>query len=109
MKFTKTFEIQKDKIERIPAFFAAQGYRLEKSSPSSYTFRRGSGLATLYTFDVKKCPTTVDVNLLEAEADKSQVLVNYDISGKGLQIFTQGDREKIRAEMEALEVFAKVR
>ena len=109
MKFTKTFEIQKDKVERIPAFFATQGYKLEKSSPNSYKFKRGSGWAALYTFDVKKCPATVDVNLLETEGDKFQVLVNYDISGKGLQIFTQGDREKITAEIEALEVFTKVR
>lgn len=108
MKFTKTFEIQKDKVERIPAFFATQGYKLEKSSPNSYRFKRGSGWAALYTFDIRKCPTTVDISLLETKGDKFQVLVNYDISGKG-QIFTAGDREKITAEIESLEVFTKVR
>ena len=107
-KSTKTFEIQKDKVERIPAFFAAQGYNLEKSYPNSYRFKRGSGWATLYTFDVRKCPTTVDISLLETEGDKLQVPVNYDISGRGAT-FTAGDREKITAEIEGLEVFTKVR
>ena len=109
MKFTKTFEMQKDKAERIPAFFATQGYKLEKSSPNSYRFKRGSGWAAPFTFDVRKCPTTVDVNLMETTEDKFQVLVNYDVSGKGMQIFTAGDREKITAEMEGLEMFTKVR
>ena len=108
MKFTKTFEIEKGKVERIPAFFATQGYKLEKGSPNSYQFKRGSGWAALYTFDVRKCPTTVDVNLMEPTEDKYQVLVNYDISAKG-GIFTAGDREKINAEIEGLEVFTKVR
>ena len=108
MKFTKTFEIEKDKLERIPAFFAAQGYKLEKDSLNSYRFKRGSGWAALYTFDVRKCPTTVDVSLLETTEGKCQVLVNYDISAKG-GIFTAGDREKMIAEIEGLEVFTKVR
>lgn len=109
MKFTKTFEIQKNKVERIPAFFATQGYKLEKSLPNSYRFRRGSAWAALYTFDIRKCPTAVDVNLLETTEDKFQVFVNYNISGKGMQIFTAGDREKITAEIEGLEMFTKVR
>ena len=108
MKFTKTFEIEKDKVERIPAFFVTQGYKLEKGSPNSYRFKRGSGWAALYSFDVRKYPTTVDVNLLEITEDRCQVLVNYDISGKGA-IFTAGDREKINTEIEGLEVFTKVR
>jgi hypothetical protein len=98
MKLTKTFEMDKDRVERIPAFFATQGYKLEKSSPNSYQFKRGSGWAALYTFDVRKCPTTVDVSLLETTNDKCQVLVNYDVSAKG-GILTAGDREKIAAEI----------
>ena len=81
---------------------------MEKSLPSTYRFKRGSGWAALYTFDVRKCPTTVDVSLMEKEGGNLQVLVNYDIGGKG-QIFTSGDREKIMAEVKGLEVFAKVK
>lgn len=109
MKFTKTFEVEKDRAERIPAYFAIQGYKLEKSLPGSYRFKRGSGWATLYTFDVGKCPTTVDVTLMEKEEDRLQILVNYNVSGKGMQIFTSGDREKIMSEIEGLEVFTKVK
>jgi len=108
MKFTKTFEIDKEKAERIPAFFATQGYQIEKGSPNSYRFKRGSGWANLYSSDVRKYPTTVDVNLMVTAEDRYQVLVNYDINAKGV-IITGGDREKIGAEMEGLEVFTKIR
>ena len=43
------------------------------------------------------------------EGDKLQVLVNYHVSGKGVQIFTSVDREKIAAEIENLELFTKVK
>lgn len=109
MKFTKSFQIDRSKVERISAFMAMQDYKLEKSSVNYYRFKRGSGWATLYTFDVKKCPTTVDINLMEGEGDKLQVLVGYNVSGKGLQIFSSGDREKIMAEIEKLELFTKVK
>ena len=109
MRFTKSFEIDKSKVERITIFLAMQGYKLEKSSPNYYRFKRGSGWAAFYTFDVRKCPTVVDINLMEGQGDKLQVLVNYDVSGKGFQVFTSGDREKIMAELENLEVFTKVK
>lgn len=109
MNFTKTFELDSSKTNRIPAFFSMQGFKSEQTSPNSYKFKRGTVLAAFYTFNVKKCPTTVDVTLLESEGEKLQVIVNYDVSGKGLQIFTSGDRQKIINEIEALEAFAKVK
>jgi hypothetical protein len=46
---------------------------------------------------------------MEAEGDRLQVLVNYNVSGKGTYIFTSEEREKIMAEIENLELFAKVK
>lgn len=109
MKFTKTFEIKKDRLDRIPAFFAMQGYELEGSSSNSYKFKRGSRWATLYTWNVRRCPTTVDLSFIEIDAGNFQVLVNYNISGKGFQIFTSRDRKKIMAEIEDLEVFTEMK
>jgi hypothetical protein len=108
MKLTKTFEIDKEKAERITAFFATQGYKMEKGSANSYRFKRWSGWANLYSFDVRKLSTTVDVDLMATTEGRYQVLVNYDINAKGV-IITGGDREKIEAEMEGLEVFTKIR
>jgi len=109
MKLTKTFEVERDKVGRIPSYFATQGYKLEKRSPETFLFKRGSGWAAVYTFDVRKLPTTVTVTLTDRGDDRVLILVNYNVSGKGLQIFTSGDREKIEAEMESLEVFMKVK
>jgi hypothetical protein len=110
MKFTKTFEVDRSMVNRIPTFMAIQHYELEMSSPSYYRFKRGSGLVFIKpTFDIIKIPTTVDISLMEAEGDRLQVLVNYNVSGKGTYIFTSEEREKIMAEIENLELFAKVK
>ena len=110
MKFTKTFEVDRSGVKRIPTFMAMQHYELEMSSPSYYRFKRGSGWVLIKpTFDITKIPTTVDISLMEAEGDRVQVLVNYNVSGKGAYIFTSEDQEKIMAEIENLELFTKVK
>ncbi|MEA3420084.1 MAG: hypothetical protein U9Q97_00215 [Acidobacteriota bacterium] len=109
MILTKTFEAECIKTSRIPTFFTSQGFRMVKNLRTSYTFKRGSILSVFYTFDVRKCPTTVDVNLIECDDDKYQVMISYDVSGKGLQIFTSGDRQKIMSEMDSLEIYTKAK
>lgn len=58
---------------------------------------------------MRKCPTTVDMDLMEGEGDNVKVLVTCNVSGKGFQIFTSRDRRKIMAEIDNLELFAKVK
>jgi len=62
-------------------------------------------LTTFYKFDVRRCPTTVDVTLIEGEDDNLQVMVSYDVNGKGFK-FSSGDCQKIISEIDSLEVFA---
>jgi len=56
MDFTRTFEVDRNKVERILIFLARRGYKLETSSPTYYRFKRGSGWAALYTFEREKMP-----------------------------------------------------
>jgi len=46
---------------------------------------------------------------MEGEGDNVKVLVTCNVSGKGFQIFTSRDRRKIMAEIDNLELFAKVK
>ena len=78
MVLTKTFEMDNDKASRIPAFFDMQGFKIDDNLPPNYRFKRGSSLAAFPRFDIRRCPTTVDVTLIEGENDNLQVMVSYD-------------------------------
>ena len=102
---TKTFEIDSDKTSRIPSFFSMWGFSIHKKLPNYYQFKRGSSLIAFRRFDIRRCPTTVDVTLIEGDDDKLQVMVTYEVNGKGLKKFSSRDCQKILSEMESLAVF----
>ncbi|MFC2027225.1 hypothetical protein ACFLU3_00925 [Chloroflexota bacterium] len=102
---TKTFEIDNDKVSRIPTFFDMHGFKIDENLLNNYRFKRGSSLVAFYRFDIRRCPTTVDVTLIEGEDDKLQVMVTYEVNGKGLKKFSSRDCQKIMSEMESLALF----
>jgi len=108
MNFRKTFEIERERIYKIPAFFRGRGYKLEKSLPNNYTFKRGAGWIAPLTADIKSCPTRVEVILTEREGNTVQVLVLYDIETMGM-VVPRSQQEKIRAELDSLYVSTKTK
>jgi hypothetical protein len=101
MNFSKSFELDKEKINIIPAFFKAQGYKLELSLPNNYRFTRGSVWLAPLTRDIKSFPTRVDVIITEKEGDKVQVLVLYDIDTMG-KVVPPSQQGKIWDELNSL-------
>jgi len=81
-----------------------QGFKIDENLPNNYKFKRGSSLAAFYKFDIRRCPTTVDVTLIACEDEKLQVMVSYDVKEKGLK-FSSRDCQKIMFEMESLALF----
>ena len=108
MNFRKTFEIERENIDKIPAFFRARGYNVEKSLPNNYTFKRGAGWIARLTSDIKSFPTLVEVILTESEGNTVQVLVLYDVETMEM-VVPRSQQEKIRAELNSLYVFTETK
>ena len=112
MNFARSFDIEKDKMARIPLFFKKEGYRAEKILPNYYSFKRGSWWrALLYArvafclTDIGKYPTTAEV-ITENIGDRLRLYVNYEVRTIGVLV-TSDKWTKIEAELENLEMFVK--
>ncbi len=103
MNLLKTFEIDSRKLDMIPIFFHSRGYKLEGKMPESYTFRRGSGWASLYSLDARKWATRVEVSLKKLGNERVRVNISYHIETKAIK--TPFHRNRITSEIEALEKF----
>ena len=101
MNFRKTFEIERENIDRITTFFRAEGYKLESSLPNHYTFTRGSAWIVPFKSNIKSFPTRVEVILTESEVNTVQVLVMYDIDTMGM-VIPPSQQDTIRAELNRL-------
>ena len=101
MNFGKTFEIERENIDRITTFFRAEGYKLENSLPNHYTFTRGSAWIVPFKSSIKSFPTRVEVILTESEVNTVQVLVMYDIDTMGM-VIPPSQQDTIRAELNRL-------
>jgi hypothetical protein len=106
MNFRTTFDIEKTKVDRIPMFFKARGYKLEFSSPGNYRFTRGSSWTATVTRNIKSFPTQVEVILTEKAASSLEVLVLYDIDTLGRAISSDSQGE-IKAELTGLQDFCQ--
>jgi hypothetical protein len=106
MNFTKKFEIEKTRENRIPMFFKARGYKLEGSFPGDYRFSRGSSWIGSVIRDIKSLPTKIEVLLTEKDAKTLEVLVLYDIDTLN-KIISRESQEVIKAELQSLEEFCQ--
>ncbi len=104
MNFSKTFEIEKTRVDRIPMFFKARKFNLEISLPGNYRFTRGSSWTASVIRDIKNLPTRVEVLLTEEETNRLQVFVLYDIDTLS-RIISPESQEVIKAELQSLEDF----
>jgi hypothetical protein len=83
---------------RLLAWAERAGFRFVEESPGRWLFRRGSQLHALYSFDIRKIPTVLEVKHLPAAG---KVAVSL-ICGSWSQLLTSSDRDKLENETATL-------
>ena len=95
---------QQDVIQRANAWAAKSEFVLETQSMNQAVFTRGSHWHALYTFDVRKLPTTVSLVF------SGHSPVNVDCTfkvGSPLSLSTPGDRKRVSEHFDLLIAYLK--
>jgi hypothetical protein len=106
MNFRRTFEIEITRLDRIPVFFKARGYKVELNLSANYRFTRGSSWTAGIMRDVKGFPTRVEVILTKQDSNTFQVLVLYDLDTLG-RVISIKSQETIKTELQCLQDFCQ--
>jgi hypothetical protein len=85
--------------ERLRSWSEGAGFTLQSKTPSRWVYRRGSHWHAAYTFDIRKIPTEVVVQLLDGQGNRVQCSVDC---GSWLQMETGWDRAKVQAVLDVL-------
>ena len=86
------------------ARFNQRFLRLERDNLGDWEYRRGTQLQALYSFDVRKVPTTVTITTEGEHPAK----VHCSILVKSwLQFTTPGDPRRVEEQIELLEAYVK--
>lgn len=95
---------QQDVLQRANAWAAKSEFVLETQSINQMVFTRGSHWHAIYTFDVRKLPTTVSLVL----SGQSPVIVECSFKvGSPLSISTPGDRKRVSEHFDLLVAYLK--
>ena len=93
-----------DRNGLLPARFNQRFLRLERDNLGDWEYRRGTQLQALYSFDVRKVPTTVTITTEGEHPAK----VHCSILVKSwLQFTTPGDPRRVEEQIELLEAYVK--
>ena len=98
-------EMSEEMLERrVQSLFQSCGFAMVNRSDRKWTFLRGSLWNALYTFDIRKLPTTVVLEMISA-TQLSIWLRVYSV----LTVSTIGDSKRLSQELNELEMqFVKV-
>lgn len=105
MKLSRTVDSQETVTsarERIAAYLEAAGYKLVGAEPC-LTYRRGSQLASMFSFSPKTYPTTATVEVRPGRDAPTTIVADIEVNTTG-QMVTQGMRRFWEQEIDGLVV-----
>lgn len=95
---------RQDLIQRANAWAAKSEFVLETQSMNQMVFKRGSHWHAIYTFDVRKLPTTV--SLMFSGQSPANVECTFKV-GSPLSISTPGDSKRVSEHFDLLVAYLK--
>jgi hypothetical protein len=98
----RQFEIELTPTEigaRVKGWANSGGFVCTTDTPQLWSFERGSRLVALYTFDIKKIPTKVNVVLMPGQPQFLRC--TFSVSAP-FSLSTSGDKKWVSAQLDAL-------
>lgn len=85
--------------DRLKKWAASAGFVCNTDTPQRWSFERGSQFAALYTFDIRKLPTTVNVALLSGSPPNLHCTFRVR---SPFTISTSGDPKRVSEQLDIL-------
>ena len=93
------FEAQEphDEIfKKARAWAEVENFKLISEGPTKLVYQRGGGLIALFTFDIRKLATTVEIELIGQ--NPTRTIVKYDVRSV-FAAETKGDRKRVEEQL----------